>query len=63
MSNTSVAKLVDGIALTLAADKTYWKDGNLKYTITLDNATDVSYENVTLTDVLSTKNIYLLMIV
>lgn len=54
MSNTSVAKLVDGLALPLAADKTYWKDGNLKYTITLDNATDVHYENVTLTDVLST---------
>ena len=53
-SNTSVVKLVDGLTLTLAADKTYWKDGNLKYTITLDNATDVPYENVTLTDVLDT---------
>lgn len=28
-SNTSVVKLVDGLTLTLAADKTYWKDGNL----------------------------------
>lgn len=36
-SNTSVVKLVDGLTLMLEADKTYWKDGNLKYTITLDN--------------------------
>lgn len=28
-SNTSVVKLVDGLTLTLAANKTYWKDGNL----------------------------------
>ena len=53
-SNISVVKLVDGLTLTLAADKTYWKDGNLKYTITLNNATDMSYENVKLTDVLDT---------
>lgn len=53
-SNTSVVKLVDGLTFTLATDKTYWNDGNLKYTITLDNATDVPYENVKLTDVLDT---------
>lgn len=53
-SNTSVVKLVDGLTLTLEADKNYWKDGNLKYTITLNNATDVNYENVKLTDVLDT---------
>jgi len=53
-SNTSVVKLVDGLTLMLEADKTYWKDGNLKYTITLDNATDIAYDNVKLTDVLDT---------
>ena len=53
-SNTSVVKLVDGLTLSLEANKTYWKDGNLKYTITLDNATDIAYENVALTDVLDT---------
>ena len=53
-SNTSVVKLVDGLTLTLEADKNYWKDGNLKYTITLNSATDVNYENVKLTDVLDT---------
>ena len=56
-SNTSVVKLVDGLTLMLEADKTYWKDGNLKYTITLDNATDVAYDNVKLTDVLDTTDI------
>ena len=53
-SNTSVVKLVDGLTLTLEADKTYWKDGDLKYTITLDNQTDEDYENIVLTDVLDT---------
>lgn len=53
-SNTSVVKLVEGLTLLLEADKTYWKDGNLKYTITLDNQTDVAYDNVKLTDVLDT---------
>lgn len=53
-SNTSVVKLVDGLTLTLAANKTYWNDGNLKYTITLNNATDMPYENIKLTDVLDT---------
>ena len=61
ISNTSVVKLVDGLTLTLEADKTYWKDGNLKYTITLDNATDVNYENVKLTDVLDTREIFRLI--
>ncbi len=42
-SNTTVVKLVDGLTLTLAADKQYWKDGNLTYTITLNNTTDMAY--------------------
>lgn len=58
-SNTSVVKLVEGLTLSLEADKTYWKDGNLKYTITLDNQTDVAYDNVKLTDVLDTTYISL----
>ena len=53
-SNTNVVKIIDGLTLKLEADKKYWKDGNLKYSITLDNATDVSYTTVTLTDVLDT---------
>lgn len=56
-SNTSVVKIVEGLTLTLQADKPYWKDGNLKYTITLSNATDVKYESVTISDVLDTKYI------
>ncbi len=53
-SNTNVVKIIDGLTLKLEADRKYWKDGNLKYSITLDNATDVSYTTVTLTDVLDT---------
>ncbi len=56
-SNTSVVKIVEGLTLELQADKPYWKDGNLKYTITLKNATDVKYETITISDVLDTKYI------
>ena len=56
-SNTSIVKIVEGLKLNLQADKAYWKDGNLKYTITLGNATDVKYESVTISDVLDTKYI------
>ena len=56
-SNTSIVKIVEGLTLNLQADKAYWKDGNLKYTITLGNATDVKYETVTISDVLDTNYI------
>ncbi len=56
-SNTSIVKIVEGLTLVLAADKKYWKDGNLKYTITLNNATDVKYETITISDVIDTKYI------
>ena len=56
-SNASIVKIVEGLTLQLQADKPYWKDGNLKYTITLGNATDVKYETVTISDVLDTNYI------
>ena len=53
-SNTTIVKLVEGLTLLLEADKKYWKEGNLTYTATLDNTTDVAYENVKLTDLIDT---------
>lgn len=53
-SNANVVTIIDGLTLTLDADRKYWKDGNLKYTITLNNGTDIKYESITLTDVLDT---------
>ena len=52
-SNTNVVKILDGLTLTLSADKTYWKDGNLLYTIIINNETDIKYETVTISDVLN----------
>lgn len=51
-SNATVVKIIDGLTLVLSADKKYWKDGNLTYTIVLNNETDVKYENITLKDVI-----------
>lgn len=56
-SNSSIVKIIDGLTLTLNADKKYWKDGNLTYTINLNNQTDIKYETITLTDVLDTNYI------
>lgn len=51
-SNATIVKIIDGLTLVLSADKKYWKDGNLTYTIVLNNATDIKYENITLKDVI-----------
>lgn len=58
-SNTSVVKILDGLTLTIAADKTYWKDGNLTYTVTLKNETDNPYEAAVLSDAFDTSLIEL----
>ena len=51
-SNTSVVNMVEGLSLTKEADKDNWVSGYLIYTITLDNATDTTYEHPVITDVL-----------
>lgn len=51
-SNTSVVNMVDGLTLTKEADKKNWIDGNLTYTITIDNQTTTSYMNPVITDVI-----------
>ena len=53
-SNNSVVNLVEGLTLTKEADKTNWVNGNLTYTITLKNDTEISYENPVITDKLDT---------
>lgn len=58
-SNISVVKILDGLTLTIDADKTYWKDGNLTYTVTLKNETDNPYEAPVLSDVFDTSLIEL----
>lgn len=52
-TNVSV-NLVSGLEVTISADKKYWADGNLTYTIVLTNNSEYLYENPIITDVLDT---------
>ena len=51
-SNTSVVNMIEGLTLLKEADKQNWSDGYLTYKITLDNATDKSYDSPVITDVI-----------
>ncbi len=53
-SNTSVVNMIEGLTITKDADKKNWGSGNLTYTITLKNDTDVIYETPTITDNIDT---------
>lgn len=53
-SNTTVVKFLDNLTLSMEADKKYWKDGTLTYTITLKNETDIAYNAPVITDTLDT---------
>lgn len=53
-SNTSVVNLIDGLTLTIEADKPNWTTGDLTYTITLTNNTTMSYVNPVIKDALNT---------
>lgn len=53
-SNTSVVNIIEGLTLIEEADKTNWSGGNLKYTITVNNQTDKTYEKPVITDVIDT---------
>lgn len=53
-SNTSVVNIIEGLTLIKEADKTNWSGGNLKYTITVNNQTDKTYEKPVITDVIDT---------
>lgn len=53
-SNTSVVNMIDGLTLTKSADKNNWADGNLTYTITIENNTDKSYVGPVIKDAIET---------
>ena len=56
-SNTSVVNLVDGLTLTMDADKKTWVSGYLTYTITLDNTTGKAYLKPIIKDEIDTSKI------
>lgn len=53
-SNTSVVTIVDGLTLKLEVDKTKWVSGNLTYTVTLANLTELPYSSPVITDTINT---------
>lgn len=53
-SNTNVVNIIEGLSLTKQADKQNWSDGNLTYTITLDNKSDNTYSAPVVTDIIDT---------
>ena len=60
-SNTSVVNIIEGLTISKEADKKNWSDGNLTYTITIDNTTDTSYESVVVEDAIDTSLVELIL--
>ena len=53
-SNASVVVMIDGLTITMTVDKSVWADGDLTYTIVINNGTEKAYENPVITDKLDT---------
>lgn len=53
-STASVVTMIDGLTIAKTADKTIWADGELTYTIIVDNQTEKTYEEPVITDKLNT---------
>lgn len=53
-SNASVVNIIEGLTITKSADKTNWTNGNLTYTIILENKAEYTYEKPIITDIIDT---------
>jgi len=53
-TNEVTTTIVQGITVTKSADKSYWVDGPLTYTITVENSSGSSIASIKLTDTLDT---------
>lgn len=53
-SNLVTTTIVEGISVVKSADKTYWVDGPLTYTIVVTNNSGISLSGGTLSDTLDT---------
>ena len=49
-----VVTMIDGLTATKTADKMIWADGNLTYTITVNNESTETYTAPVITDILDT---------
>ncbi len=53
-SSTSIVNLIEGLSISIEPDKKNWTDGFLTYQITIENQTELPYENSVITDELDT---------
>ena len=53
-SNTLEVSLINGLTAVKSADKTSWADGELTYTLTVNNTSGVTYTSPVITDTLDT---------
>lgn len=49
-----VVTMISGLTVTKTADKMVWSEGNLTYTIVIDNQADEAYTSPVITDILNT---------
>lgn len=49
-----VVTMISGLTVTKTADKMIWSEGNLTYTIVIDNQADEAYTSPVITDILNT---------
>lgn len=59
-SNTLTISIQDALTITKSADKNTWHEGNLTYTITIDNKNNRSYKNSKITNIINTKLVSLI---
>lgn len=53
-SSTSIVNLIEGLSISIEPNKKNWTDGFLTYQITIENQTELPYENSVITDELDT---------
>ena len=56
-SNQVTTTIVSGLTATLSANKTYWVDGALLYTVVIENSSGETYSKGVLSDQLDTANV------
>lgn len=56
-STASVVTMISGLTITKTADKQIWAEGNLTYTIKIDNQSEKTYTEPKITDELDTTKV------
>lgn len=56
-SNQVTTTIVSGLTATLSANKTYWVDGALLYTVVIENSSGETYSKGVFSDQLDTANV------